>query len=88
MSALNNGGPAFPDSVAIGPAGDVYGATGMTLRDYFAAKALQGFCANPAVFAANNRSGWALVNSDAAGLAEYCGHLADAMLAERAKVKP
>lgn len=39
MSAANNGGPAFPDSVAVGPAGDLYGSTGMTLRHYFAAHA-------------------------------------------------
>ena len=36
----DDGGQAFPDSVAVGPAGDVYGSTeGMTLRDYFAARA-------------------------------------------------
>lgn len=38
----DTGGSAFPDSVAVGPAGDVYGSTaGMSLRDYFAAKAMQ-----------------------------------------------
>lgn len=41
MSNINTGGPAFPtDRLAM--AGD-YGK-GMTLRDYFAAKALQGHC--------------------------------------------
>ena len=37
---FNDGGAAFPRK---------YGAAeaGMTLRDYFAAAALQGFCANP-----------------------------------------
>ena len=43
MSKINDGGPAFPR-----PAGDFNGSrhgngaqTGMTLRDYFAAKAMQ-----------------------------------------------
>lgn len=43
MSEKNNGGPAFPvmrDDVA---QNDAWG--GMTLRDYFAAKAMQGFAA-------------------------------------------
>ena len=42
MAEIKDGGPAFPQtspySVAINP-------EGMSLRDYFAAKALQGFCA-------------------------------------------
>ena len=47
MNNTNTGGPAFPSSeydprynrhVAIG---------GMTLRDYFAAKAMQGFISDP-----------------------------------------
>ena len=40
----NTGGPAFP----IG-SGDMRDPTGMTLRDYFAAKAMQGFisCGDP-----------------------------------------
>ena len=35
MSAVNTGGPAFPRP------GDFNAQTGMTLRDYFAAKAMQ-----------------------------------------------
>ena len=50
-------------------------------RKYFAAKALQGFCANPAVFAENGMSGWGLVNCTADRLGEYCAELADAALA-------
>ena len=38
MSSTNTGGSAFPMS-------DI--AKGMTLRDYFAAKAMQGFAADP-----------------------------------------
>jgi hypothetical protein len=51
MSSLSDktGGPAFPEPVAVGPAGDVYrGMSGMSLRDYFAAAAL------PAVIAATS----------------------------------
>lgn len=39
----NGGGPAFPQP--INPSEQV---RGMTLRDYFAAQALNGICANPA----------------------------------------
>lgn len=39
----DTGGPAFPESLAIDPSGDVHsGWEGMTLRDYFAGKALVG----------------------------------------------
>jgi len=40
--AKQDGGPAFP---FVEPPTECSVATGMTLRDYFAAKALQGFCA-------------------------------------------
>jgi hypothetical protein len=39
----NTGGPAFP----IGIDAFAEDKTGMTLRDYFAAKAMQGMLANP-----------------------------------------
>ena len=39
MTNKTTGGPAFPR------AGDFNPQIGMTLRDYFAAKAMQGFCA-------------------------------------------
>jgi hypothetical protein len=39
MSNTNTGGPAFPYE-------NRYEHEGMTLRDYFAAKALQGICAS------------------------------------------
>lgn len=51
MSEKNNGGPAFPaidrlDKSTDGfPHYDVVGAEGMTLRDYFAAKALPALIA-------------------------------------------
>lgn len=67
---------AFPSHGSMGEVA----SHGMTYRQYLAAKVLQGFCANPAVFASNPQSGWALVNSDINGLAEYCYVIADAML--------
>ena len=45
MSDKNTGGPAFPFKGAIND------SSGMTLRDYFAAKAMQGLCANGGVVA-------------------------------------
>lgn len=44
----NTGGPAFPYS-ALQPSGPTIYADsyGMTLRDYFAAKAMQGLLSNP-----------------------------------------
>jgi hypothetical protein len=65
------GGPAFP--ISIPGIGD-NGAPGMSLRDYFAAKALQGFTAG---------SFWAEVNNDEAAKAAYA--VADAMLEARKK---
>jgi hypothetical protein len=43
MSNTNTGGPAFPKTpfIEIGTP-----QNGMTLRDYFAAKAIQGICAS------------------------------------------
>ncbi len=43
MDKINDGGPAFPLQ-SIGPE-FAPGYAGMSLRDYFAAKAMQGFCA-------------------------------------------
>ncbi|EPG6435673.1 hypothetical protein WI984_002082 [Klebsiella aerogenes] len=42
----DNGGPAFPCSASDGCGSSIERA-GMTLRDYFAAKAMQGILANP-----------------------------------------
>ena len=43
MKTFNDGGPAFPVTT---DHGSVYALPGMTLRDYFAAKALQGMLAD------------------------------------------
>jgi len=70
MNNTNTGGPAFPTPRY--ERGDMY-SLGMTLRDYFAAKALQGICANQ-----DNR---AYKNPETFAVAAYT--LADAMLAAR-----
>jgi hypothetical protein len=61
------GGPAFP--VMLPEAKIVY--TGMTIRDYFAAMAMQGLCANG--------------NTKATEIAQAAYIVADAMLKERLK---
>jgi len=64
----NNGGPAFP---GLHPSKEcTYKDSGMTLRDYFAAKAMQGLLQ------------YAYAHADRASVAYK---VADAMLAEREK---
>jgi hypothetical protein len=70
MNKIKAGGPAFPLQ-SIGP-DFTPGYAGMTLRDYFAAKALQGLLASSEF---NSFEGYASAAYTAA----------DAMLAERAK---
>jgi hypothetical protein len=80
MAATNTGGPAFPITADQHPNG-ISAEMGMTVRDYFAAKALQGLLSNPKL-ADDIRSrggafgGW--IEKSAYGWA-------DAMLAERDK---
>ncbi|PXV54193.1 hypothetical protein SAMN04487785_11427 [Dyella jiangningensis] len=65
-----NGGPAFP--ISIPGCGD-NGAGGMTLRDYFAAKALQGICAH--------NDTWGIAKDEQIAAVAYA--LADALLKAR-----
>lgn len=72
VSQKNNGGPAFP------PLHDPHThQSGMTLRDYFAAKAMQGFVA-----ATGHRDGRPVCIDDAR-FAERSYEVADAMLEAR-----
>lgn len=78
MSKRDDGGPAYPvpelDHVIFQPktVGDARRLmSGMTLRDYFAAKAMQGFCV--------------VDDYSFEKAAEYAYKQADAMIAERAK---
>jgi len=71
------GGPAFPYEIDL-PNGDGSEAThysmGMTLRDYFAAKAMQGYLR------------WPEAPTHGEALIADCAYtMADAMLAERSK---
>jgi hypothetical protein len=65
--ARRNGGPAFPSH---GSMGEVV-QQGMTLRDYFAAKAMQGLLADEAY------------GNDQNSTARWCYSMADAMLKAR-----
>ena len=68
---IDNGGPAFP---GLHPSAECrYKEEGMTLRDYFAAKAMQGFFA----------SGNIRENVDDAEIAIDAWKMADALLAAR-----
>ena len=59
-------------------------ALGMTLRDYFAAKAMQGLLANPGgPIQANGMSGWNWCNCTVESVADFAWHIADAMLKAR-----
>jgi len=79
MSEINNGGPAFPMTrVTVlaedGTPNEAASITheGMTLRDYFAAKAMQGICAHP--------DSWGLGDE---GICKRSYEMADAMLKAR-----
>lgn len=77
MSAINDGGPAFPQREQVGEV--VVDQGGMTLRDYFAAKALQGMIAG-ADFTID-------IDGPMLGIgrAKIAYAMADAMLAARGK---
>lgn len=72
----NNGGPAFPRAGFSGPGGFGRPENGMTLRDYFAAKA---------VSAVWNRLSDMPADEAADFTAELAYKIADAMLKEREK---
>ena len=66
-------GPAFPHHFTHDSVGD---CTGMSLRDYFAAKAMQAMVSTPAY----ETGGWAIDD-----IAEQSYDMADAMLEARSK---
>jgi hypothetical protein len=85
VSAINNGGPAFPCPVEFDPNNQLvsHGSFGMTLRDWFAGQALSQI--------GNEYVGRGLVNRQAQEhaliLAAHAYNIADAMLKAR-EVKP
>jgi hypothetical protein len=79
--ARDDGGAAFP--YYLHRTGGRY-ENGMTLRDYFAAKAMQGVIANSgAALQSNDRTGWGWVNCNASDVAVIAYQVADAMLKAR-----
>ena len=75
MSKINDGGPAFPEAIAVGPAGDVYpGFSGMSLRDWFAGQIASGMAAY---------SGTSGVSYGPGEIAGRSYEIADAMLLAR-----
>lgn len=56
-----------------------------TLRDYFAAKAMQALLSNPHVVVMNPISGWSFCNTSSEGISKVAYIQADAMLAARIK---
>lgn len=78
--------PAFPQPMVQGANGmtcgwDGYGMGGMTLRDYFAAKAMQAICHTRSAGELNPRGD--MTFAEIAAIQAY--QFADALLAERAK---
>lgn len=72
MSNKDKGGPAFPVTLATGQSYIGHAVSdGMTLRDYFAAKAMQGLLASPTDPASAKTA------------AEFSYRVADAMLEAR-----
>lgn len=80
MSNKDNGGPVFPTTESNYHNENMRG-DGMSLRDYFAAKALSGLLAWPG----DEGSGSYHSNSDPKHTASMAYKYADALLAERAK---
>jgi hypothetical protein len=73
MSNTNTGGPAFPTKAYDLERQTLVREEGMTLRDYFAAKAMQGYLGSPE---------W-LREVSPQGTAEAAYRVADAMLKAR-----
>lgn len=78
MSNQNSGGPAFPTDCERQNGPNSYHFEGMTLRDYFAAKAMQGALSNPDLSDNMTRQAIDLIARESYAMA-------DAMLKERDK---
>lgn len=80
MFGINNGGPAFPLAE---PGNCVSASEGMSLRDYFAAKAMQGLAACLDATLWPNGADESDDPTDALFMARTAYMIADAMLAAR-----
>jgi hypothetical protein len=69
MSNTNTGGPAFPQAGGLAQVTSNLNVQGMTLRDYFAAKAMNAYWNDPSVLelinTPENVAGWAYEMADA-----------------------
>ena len=74
-----DGGPAFPSH---GSMGEVV-QSGMSLRDYFAAAAMQGMCSDAQIIQALRQVSKDIQISEAATMGKVAYGYADAMLAAR-----
>lgn len=86
MTTKNTGGPAFPLlNNKIGYHADIRQEWyGVTVRDYFAAKAMQGLLANSGgPVQRHNERGWDFVNCELKEVAATAFSVADAMLKAR-----
>jgi hypothetical protein len=83
MNNTNTGGPAFPHTVEYkgSECGGVVPHGGMTLRDYFAAKAMQAFMSAYPCQAIDRKDGG--TPADHQSIAEDAYDVADAMLEAR-----
>jgi hypothetical protein len=87
---INDGGAAFPRYEWIGEVGQMLAVGGMSLRDYFAAKAMQGMLSVPDDQRYGDRADKSLSVEEwqawcVTGMAEHAYRVADAMLAVRKK---
>ena len=80
----HDGGPAFPTEHGFNGGGEVWDRRGMSLRDYFAAKALAALIVWDAQVN-DPRAGESQRKNVAYALVKNAYEMADAMLAERAK---
>jgi hypothetical protein len=81
MSDINTGGPAFPTESAQQTGTHTWHYEGMTLRDYFAAKAMQAFISAYPCQAIDSEDGGTPV--DPQSIAGDAYDVADAMLRAR-----
>lgn len=77
---IKDGGPAFPSDEKNADGSHYHGHMGMSLRDYFAAKALEGWIASWA-----GNAGDPFDPEHIGRAADRCYQMADAMLAAREK---
>lgn len=86
MARKDDGGPAFPEAIAIGPAGDVHpGFGGMSLRDWFAGHALAGLLSDATTIEKYTNASVKDGVDPEPFFASSAYEMADAMIAERSK---